>query len=62
MFWRWRQASSEAESLKKMSALYNDQYPQKGMVFAIGNQAKRPHIWQLLGILRLDESGQGELL
>jgi len=62
MFWRWRQGSSEAEALKKMSALYNDQYPQKGMVFAIGNQAKRPHIWQLLGILRLDESGQGELL
>jgi len=62
MFWRWRRASSEAKTLRKMSDIYNDQYPQKGMVFAIGNQAKRPHVWQLLGIVRLAETGQGELL
>jgi hypothetical protein len=31
------------------------------MVFAIGNQAKRPKTWQLLGVIRLDEMKQGEL-
>jgi hypothetical protein len=33
----------------------------KGMVFALGNQAKRPQTWQLLGVIRLDEMLQGEL-
>lgn len=39
---------------------FNDVYPRKGMVFAIGNQAKRPQTWQLLGVIRLDEAKQGE--
>jgi hypothetical protein len=39
----------------------NVEYPRKGMVFAIGNQAKRPQTWQLLGVIRLDDASQGEL-
>jgi hypothetical protein len=31
------------------------------MAFALGNQAKRPQTWQLLGVIRLDEVTQGEL-
>jgi hypothetical protein len=31
------------------------------MVFAIGKQAKRPQTWQLLGVIRLDDTPQGEL-
>ncbi len=62
MFWRWKKANGETEALKLMAGTFNDEYPQKGIVFAIGNQAKRPHIWQLLGVIRLGESDQGELL
>ena len=61
MFWRERQRTSDAEALKWMNDIFNDDYPAKGMVFAIGNQAKRPQTWQLLGVIRLDELVQTEL-
>jgi hypothetical protein len=41
-----------------MSGKFNDEYPRAGMAFALGNQAKRPQTWQLLGVIRLDDSGQ----
>lgn len=61
MFWRWQRSCGDAEALKRISAVYNDKYPRQGMVFAIGNQAKRPQTWQLLGVIRLDEDKQGDL-
>ena len=61
MFWRERQRSGEAEALRWMMEIFNEVYPKKGMAFAIGNQAKRPQVWQLLGVIRLDETAQGEL-
>jgi hypothetical protein len=47
--------------LDRMAFVFNDDYPAKGMVFALGNQAKRPQTWQLLGVIRLDEMTQGDL-
>jgi hypothetical protein len=61
MFWKWRQSYGEAEALKKMSGIFNDEYPRKGMLFALGNQAKRPQTWQLLGVIRHDEPLQNDL-
>jgi len=61
MFWRERQRTSEAEALRWMDGKFNDECPRRGMAFAIGNQAKRPQTWQLLGVIRLDETSQGEL-
>lgn len=58
MFWRERQRTSEAEALRWMDGIFNDEYPRRGMVFALGNMAKRPQTWQLLGVLRLDEANQ----
>jgi hypothetical protein len=60
MFRRERTRSGEAEALRWMEGTFNEEYPRKGMVFAIGNQAKRPQVWQLLGVLRLDAPTQGE--
>lgn len=62
MFWSGCRRQSEAETLRWMSQTYNEEYPAKGMAFAIGNMAKRPQTWQLLGVIRLNESHQGELL
>lgn len=62
MFWRERKRTDTATALKWMDAKFNDEYPRAGMVFAIGNQAKRPKTWQLLGVIRLDEAPQLELL
>ncbi|HEX5998597.1 MAG TPA: hypothetical protein VFZ16_04235 [Hyphomicrobiaceae bacterium] len=61
MFWRESRRKDANEALRWMASTFNEEYPRKGMVFAIGNQAKRPQTWQLLGVLRLDESAQGEL-
>lgn len=49
-----RRGKSEAEVLDWMDHVFNKEYPAKGMAFAVGNQAKRPHVWQLLGVVRLD--------
>lgn len=61
MFWRERSRSSETQALKWMDQTFNVDFPKRGMVFAIGNQAKRPQTWQLLGVIRLDEINQDEL-
>jgi hypothetical protein len=61
MFFRERHRSNEQQALKWMDQVFNEDYPNRGMVFAIGNMAKRPHTWQLLGVIRLDAIAQGEL-
>ncbi|MEY9604635.1 hypothetical protein AB7M74_000180 [Bradyrhizobium japonicum] len=61
MFWRWKKMYGETEALRRMAKVYNEDYPAKGMVFALGNMAKRPQTWQLLGVLRLDEVEQNDL-
>jgi hypothetical protein len=63
MFWHGgKRGMSEQESLDWMDEKFNVEYPAKGMVFAVGNQAKRPQIWQLLGVLRVDDLPQGSLI
>jgi hypothetical protein len=61
-FLKWRGLYGESEALRKPSGLYNDDYPKRGVVFAIGNMANRPHTWQLLGVIRLDATGQLDLI
>jgi hypothetical protein len=61
-FFKWRGRYGEAETLRNLSGLYNDEYPQRGFVFAIRNMAKRPQTWQLLGVIRLDSTGQLTLI
>lgn len=57
-FFRLRHQYSEQAALRHLDRVYNEEYPQRGMVFAVGNMAKRPQTWQLLGVIRLDLSGQ----
>jgi hypothetical protein len=61
MFWRQSQETSTVDALQWMNHVFNEDYPRKGMVFALGNMAKRPQTWQLLGVIRLDETTQDEL-
>ncbi|MET3927766.1 hypothetical protein [Devosia sp. 2618] len=53
-----KRGMSEAEVLDWMDHTFNVEYPQRGMLFAVGNQAKRPQTWQLLGVLRVDATEQ----
>lgn len=61
MYWREQMRSNSSKALEWMDHTFNVEYPKRGMAFALGNMAKRPHTWQLLGVLRLDVSTQGEL-
>lgn len=62
MFYNGRKRGmSEQETLDWMDNVFNVIYPQQGMLFAVGNQAKRPHVWQLLGVLRVDALAQATL-
>jgi hypothetical protein len=56
-----KRGMSEAQTLEWMDETFNVKYPQQGMAFAVGNQAKWRHVWLLLGVLRLDETAQGAL-
>ncbi len=61
MFWHESHRTSAERALAWMDETFNGTYPKEGMVFAIGNQAKRPKTWQLLGVLKLPEEKQGDL-
>uniref|UniRef100_UPI004047CD9C hypothetical protein n=1 Tax=Yoonia sp. TaxID=2212373 RepID=UPI004047CD9C len=57
---RKREGSDKA-TLDWMSATFNEQYAKRGMLFCVGNMAKRPQTWQLLGVLRVDGTTQQAL-
>lgn len=52
---------SERQALDWMDHKFNDEYPARGMLFAVGNQAKRRHVWQLLGVLRVDPPTEADM-
>ena len=57
-FWRHSKTYGEQAALDHLSKTFNDKYPSKGMVFAMGTMKKRPKTWMLLGVIRLDEAQQ----
>lgn len=62
MYWRGKsEGSNDRETLDWIMKTFGSDYPSRGMLFAVGNQAKRPQTWQLLGVLRVDETDQPPL-
>jgi hypothetical protein len=57
-YWYWSKAYGEHEALERMLTTFNEEYRNKGMVFAMGTLKKRPKQWILLGVIRLDEAQQ----
>ena len=45
----------------ELAALSPTPFPRERMLFAVGNQAKRPQVWQLLGVLKVDDLRQEAL-
>ncbi len=54
-------ALGDSGALEKMEHIFNVEYPRKGVLFALGNMAKRPQTWQLLGVIRAEFSKQTEM-
>ena len=62
MFFNQRRKYGEAKALKKMDDVFNNEYPDRGMVFALGTHSRYPTTWLLVGVVRLDEFSQQSLL
>lgn len=61
-YWRFRQhLGSEEAALSEISRTFNDRYTS-GVAVAMGNQARSPATWMLLGIIRLSEPNQLALI
>ena len=57
-----RREGSQQGTLEWMTKVFNEHYPSKGMLFCVGNMAARPQTWQLLGVLRVDDTAQPSFL
>jgi hypothetical protein len=53
-YWKLSPKYGSEGALRHLDKMYNDEYPAKGMVLALGTMAKRPKTWLLLGVIRLD--------
>lgn len=57
-FFNWRRAYGEIAALKLMQERFGEEYPAKGMAFALGTHSQRPKQWLLVGVLRMDAPKQ----
>jgi hypothetical protein len=58
MFYNFRRRYGEAQALRLMGKAFNDEYPPKGMAFALGTHSRYPATWLLVGVIRLDKPAQ----
>ncbi len=58
MFRRFAREYGEERALALMKKTFEQEYPAKGMAFAMGTHSKYPDVWLLVGVLRLDEVRQ----
>ena len=61
MFNREEKRKGADKAIEWMKRVFDEEYPQKGMLFCVGNVARRPHTWTLLGVIRADHPNQGTL-
>lgn len=57
-FLNWRRKYGEAKTLDKMTQTFGEDYPSKGVVFAMGTMFRYPKNWLLVGVIRLDQTTQ----
>jgi len=61
-FRRLRETGSEQAALDWMLQKFGDEYPRAGMALAMGTHRYRPDQWLVNGVIRMTESGQGQLV
>lgn len=63
MFYRREKAFGSAKpALENMEKVFNEEYPARGMAFAMGTHSRRAEQWLLVGVLRLDLVTQHSLV
>ena len=61
-FYHWSSRYGEQEALEQMCRVFGEEYPQKGMLLAMGTHSQYPDTWLINGVIRLDEIKQLSLL
>jgi hypothetical protein len=60
-FFRWRTQYGEDGALQRMETVFGKEYPQKGMVLAMGTHSRYPNVWLINGVVRMDDAPQASL-
>lgn len=60
-FYKWNKLYGETKALEEMRRVFGEEYPKKGMAFAMGTHSLWPDTWLINGIIRLDEVRQMKL-
>lgn len=53
-FYKFEKMFGADRALARLDQIFNDEYPRRGMAFAMGTHSRRPDQWLLVGVLRLD--------
>ncbi len=62
MFYNLERQYGADFALQHMDRIFNQEYPRKGMVFAMGTHSRFPDVWLLVGVIRLNKDDQLSLL
>jgi len=57
-FFRWSKLHGEERALADMQRVFGEEYPQKGMLLAMGTHSQYPDTWLINGVIRLDDVEQ----
>ena len=61
-FFNFRRVYGEEQALVLMNKTFGEEYPRKGMTFAMGTHSRYPDKWLINGIIRVDEITQLSLI
>ena len=59
---KWSSLYGERKALAEMMRVFGSEYPNKGMLLALGTHGQRNWQWMIIGVLRLDDIIQPSLL
>jgi hypothetical protein len=57
-FFGWSRRYEEEGALERICQRWGEEYPEKGMVLAMGTHSLYPDVWLINGVVRLDEIQQ----
>jgi hypothetical protein len=57
-YFKWAKEYGEENALVRMREVFGEEYPEKGMLLAMGTHSQHPDTWLINGIVRLNEIHQ----
>ncbi|WP_206453678.1 hypothetical protein [Aurantimonas marina] len=60
-FFKWSREYGEKKALAEICRVFGEEYPERGMLLAMGTHSLYPDVWLVNGVIRLDQIQQGSL-